>query len=138
MGTMNADSGVRRGDGGCQVLIVDDEPEFASLVAEFLTHVDDDLETTAETDPRKALSRINQNRFDCVVTDYQMPHLDGLGLIEAARNDVPFILFTQVQDDELGQRARNHGAAYVRKRTSSQQYDKLATVIREQTTDHRT
>lgn len=134
---MNADPGVRGGDGGCQVLIVDDEPEFASLVAEFLTHVDETFETVAETDPRQALSRINRERFDCVITDYQMPHLDGLTLIEEARDDVPFILFTQVHDDALARRARDCGAVYFRKQTSSKQYDRLAALIHEQTTDYR-
>ena len=63
------------------VLHVDDEPEFADLVASFLsTH--HSFEVLTETHPQQALARLEHTHIDCIVSDYEMPGMTGLELLE--------------------------------------------------------
>jgi PAS domain S-box-containing protein len=80
------------------VLCVDDEPGLARLVATHLERdADFDCETAVETRPEDALRRVERESFDCVVSDYDMPHLTGVELLSAARETdpgLPFLLFS--------------------------------------------
>jgi two-component system chemotaxis response regulator CheY len=54
-------------------------------------------------------------RFDAVITDINMPRMDGFGVIEALRKGgrnrrVPILVLTTESGTELKQRARNSGA----------------------------
>ncbi|MBX0295816.1 response regulator [Haloarcula nitratireducens] len=135
MGMVHSDTnGERDGtierEGRCRVLLVDDEPTVAALVSEYLEHVDEGLEVTYTTAPTEALDRVDE--FDCVVTDYQLPRLDGITLVERADGDAGFVLYTAVRDHEVAVSADEVGAAYMRKRTDTDQYAALAALIRAQ------
>jgi response regulator RpfG family c-di-GMP phosphodiesterase len=69
-----------------RILVVDDEPEAASLMVDFLTSADPSWRVEAETDPAQALDRLTTERFDCLVTDLMMPAMGGLNLAERARS----------------------------------------------------
>jgi len=48
-------------------------------------------------DGRKAIELINSQPFDLVITDLQMPHVDGLGVLQAVKAcncDIPVIILT--------------------------------------------
>ena len=64
------------------ILVVDDSEFFASLVADTLA-ADHSMSTVSITNPRDALSDIEYETVDCVVSDYQMTELTGLELYEA-------------------------------------------------------
>ena len=68
-----------------RILVVDDEPEIAALVAEALREADPSWQVETETDPVAALDRLTENTFDCLVTDLVMPSMDGLDLARRAR-----------------------------------------------------
>ncbi len=66
-----------------KVLVVDDDPvglTLARTVVEALGHV-----VQAATDGEQAWSLLEQEHFDVLVTDREMPGLDGLGLCERLR-----------------------------------------------------
>jgi two-component system NtrC family sensor kinase len=65
---------------GKRILVVDDEPELAEMVAEVLTEDGQLVETAANG--QAALRRLDQAPFDLVVSDIRMPELDGPGLYE--------------------------------------------------------
>ncbi|WP_167768450.1 response regulator [Haloarcula amylovorans] len=112
------------------MLLIDDEPTVAALVAEYLEHVDEGLDVTYTTAPTEALDRVDE--FDCVVTDYQMPRLDGITLVEQTDSDAGFVLYTALRDYDIAASADEVGAAYMRKRTDTDQYAALAALIRAQ------
>ena len=58
-----------------RVLVVDDEPEIAELVAEHLRR--DGLTVEVVASGSKALLRLQTETFDVVVSDLRMPDLDG-------------------------------------------------------------
>ena len=70
-----------------RVLVVDDEAEIAELVAEHLRR--DGLTVEVVASGRKALLRLQSERFDVVVSDLRMPDLDGPSLVAALREHHP-------------------------------------------------
>lgn len=117
---------------GIGVLLVDDDPALTDLTSTFLERIRDDIVTHAETDPEDALAYVRENRqrVDCVVSDYNMPKLNGLELFEAIRavdDDIPFILFTGKGSEEIASEAISRGVTdYLQKRSSTDQYEVLA------------
>ena len=86
MPTMSASGAeVLEGQQQARILVVDDEPEEASLIADSLSSADPTWCVEAETDPAEALQRLTAESFDCLVTDLVMPSLGGLHLAEQAR-----------------------------------------------------
>jgi CheY-like chemotaxis protein len=111
------------------VMVVDDEPQIASLAGAYLKRLDADVEVVVETDPRDALARFEGGAVDCVVSDYDMPVMDGLELLAAVREvdaATPFVLFTASEDTAVAERARDHGAEYLRKEGDAGGFDRLA------------
>ncbi|MFD1572401.1 PAS domain S-box protein [Halorubrum laminariae] len=114
------------------ILHVDDDPDFASLVSTFLERAHDSISVRTETDPAEALSliRTEPTAFDCVVSDYDMPGMTGIYLLERVREDrpdLPFILFTGKGSEEVASEAIAAGVTdYLQKGGGRDQYDLLA------------
>ncbi len=118
---------------GVRVLHVDDDPEFGAVTKTFLEREREELTVVTEKSAVEGLTRLRDERFDCVVSDYEMPTTDGLGFLELVREefpDVPFILFTGTGDEALASEAIAAGVTdYVRKQGGPRQYEILANRI---------
>jgi len=68
-----------------RILVVDDEPEAASLITDALAGADPGWCVETETNASQALERLTHESFDCLVTDLLMPDVGGLHLAEQAR-----------------------------------------------------
>ncbi len=66
-----------------RVLIVDDTPMIREIEREILERAG--YEVVSACDGREALVRVAEQRPDLVITDIEMPELDGVGLIEALK-----------------------------------------------------
>ncbi|PZR18446.1 MAG: hypothetical protein DI536_00770 [Archangium gephyra] len=78
-----------------RVLVVDDDANFLKVCLTVLRRVG--FEVEGVEDANEALKRIEGTRYDCVVSDLQMPDMTGLRLLESARRvdpDVPMVLMT--------------------------------------------
>ncbi|ELY79968.1 response regulator [Natrinema gari] len=125
---------------GIYVLCIDDDPHYRELTATVLERRDDDLVVTTAETGREGLAIVDgepdpdpDRGIDCVVSDYDMPGMDGLELFGAIRSrdlDVPFILFTGAGSAEIADEAISAGVTdYVRKGTGADQYAELAARI---------
>jgi CheY-like chemotaxis protein len=116
-----------------QVLYVDDSEQFLDVTTTYLQREGEDLAVLSETDPHRALARIDEQQVDCIVSDYDMPPMDGLEFLERVRDydeTVPFILFTGKGSEAVAADAIESGVdAYVPKKTGATQYTVLVNRI---------
>jgi CheY-like chemotaxis protein len=116
-----------------RVLIVDDDPSLADLMANQLSELQDSFSIRVETDPKDALDAVETGNIDCVLSDYQMPDMDGLELLRYVRemeHGIPFILFTSRGSEEIASEAVSEGVTdYFRKRRGTEQWEVLANRI---------
>jgi CheY-like chemotaxis protein/anti-sigma regulatory factor (Ser/Thr protein kinase) len=101
------------------VLIVDDSPVDRHMAGR-VVEKDASLKAAFAEHGAEALTSMERNRPAAVVTDMQMPVMDGLQLVEEIRSrfpTVPVILMTGHGSEEIAIRALQAGAAsYVAKR----------------------
>lgn len=115
-----------------RVLVAEDSITSRLLLKHILEGAGCEVETAA--DGLEALSRLRQRRFDAVVSDVEMPQLDGLGLTariraEPATADLPVILVTSLQTPAERERGLQAGAdAYLTKGAFDQ--DQLLAALR--------
>jgi DNA-binding NtrC family response regulator len=94
-----------------RVLVVDDEVDALDSLAELLTEAGFVTETAA--DGEQALALLESFDPDVVLTDLQMPVLDGLVLIDRGRPLAPhsaFVVMTAFGSIDSAVRALRHGA----------------------------
>jgi PAS domain S-box-containing protein len=100
------------------VLYVDDEPELLDLGRQFL-ELSGSISVDTLADPREALALLRTEGYDCIISDYQMPEMNGITLLKEVRkefSDLPFILFTGRGREEIVIEAINSGAdSYLQK-----------------------
>jgi PAS domain S-box-containing protein len=116
------------------VLYVDDETLLLEIGKLFLEG-DRGFSVDCALSGKEALIRIAAGRYDAVVSDYQMPQMDGITLLKnvrATNKMLPFILFTGRGREEVVIEALNEGADfYLQKGGEPQsQFAELAHKIR--------
>lgn len=102
-----------------RVLLVDDETSILELSKTFLEREEKRLKVETTTSAVDALKLLENKDFDVLVSDYQMPVMDGLAFLEVLRdqgNNIPFIMFTGKGREEVAIKALNLGAdRYIQK-----------------------
>ncbi len=97
------------------IMIVDDEEYITMILREALESLPNCRITTV-ADGREALALFEQQPFDLLITDYKMPHLDGMTLATHVRQLYPrtaIIMLTAYSDDTLRQRAGRLAIRYI-------------------------
>lgn len=97
-----------------KVLYVDDETDLLTIGKLFMERFGN---LTVDTSPSasEALSKIASGSFDGIVSDYQMPGMDGIQLLQEVRQkygDIPFILFTGRGREEVVIQAIDFGVDF--------------------------
>jgi len=78
-----------------RILVVDDDPDILRLNTELLRHCGYHVDTAR--DGAEAWAAIQENNFDLLVTDHQMPKVTGVALLKKlrdARLKLPVIMIT--------------------------------------------
>lgn len=97
-----------------RVLYVDDEPGMLEIGRLFLEKTGE-FEVTTLMDATEAIRLLSGKSFDVIISDYQMPVMDGLQFLVEVRTRfgrIPFILFTGRGREEVVIRAINSGADF--------------------------
>jgi CheY-like chemotaxis protein len=96
----------RSSNGSGRVLVVDDEPQIADLLADVLTA--DGLRVETAGSGRSALAKLREGGYDVVLSDMKMPELDGPGLYREVRRHDPRLArrFVFLTGDGLGPETR--------------------------------
>lgn len=124
------------------VLVVTADADYAdSCRTELHTREGLHVETTDTVDA--ATGRLKQeDDIDCVISDHDLPDVDGIAFVEAVRiafPDVPFILFTSEGSERVASRAIHAGATdYLIKERHRNQWDRLDKLINESIEYYRT
>ncbi len=72
-----------------QILIVDDNPNMSSLLAEMLEVFD--YTSVRAGDGHQALTELETGDFSMIITDMRMPHMTGLELLKEVKSRYPKI-----------------------------------------------
>ena len=79
-----------------QLLVVDDDPSMVRLLTKVIERqFENEIELTSLTDPKEARTQIEEQIVDILVTDLEMPGVNGLELLRCAkrRNACTQVLF---------------------------------------------
>lgn len=95
------------------ILYVDDDMAALQLAEIYFADVDKSIQLELVSSAQKALDLLKEKQFDAILSDYQMPEIDGLEFlakIRAEKIEIPFILFTAKGREEVAMKAINLGA----------------------------
>jgi len=96
------------------VLYVDDEKDLLDIAQIFLENTGE-IHVGTMTSAKDALTSPELRKYDAIVSDYQMPGMNGIAFLKAIRQklgDIPFILFTGKGREEVVIDAINNGADF--------------------------
>jgi len=97
-----------------RVLYVDDEPSLLDIGKMFLEK-GGAFSIDTLTSAIVALDQLKTVRYDAIISDYQMPEMDGITFLKqlkASGNNTPFIIFTGRGREEVVIEALNSGADF--------------------------
>ena len=108
-----------------RILVVDDDPVTRRVLLSVLERANYDV--MASTDGHEALTELAAARIDLVITDREMPAMDGMELLRAVRQSprhggVPVIMLTGITLETASDEADAEGAsAFLTKPVSSRE-----------------
>lgn len=93
------------------VLIVDDSEFMREVVKQVLELINFSFETAENG--KEALEKIRSSNFDLVITDINMPVVDGITLIQEIRkinSNLPILVLTTESEEKTRKEAMQNGA----------------------------
>lgn len=96
-----------------RILTVDDSRSLRKMVRVSLESAG--FEVVEAEDGKQALKECESGKFDLILTDQNMPNMDGLTFIQQIRQKagfgaVPILMLTTEASDDMKQRGRSAGA----------------------------
>jgi len=97
-----------------RILLIDDEESLLEIANTFLEQ-EQGFKVETSLSAQEALDKLKRDRFDVIVSDYQMPGMNGIELLKklkSARDTTPYILFTGRGREDVAIDALNNGASF--------------------------
>ncbi len=113
------------------LLLVDDNPHDLEMGTLFLKQQSDRFSIACATSAAEGLEHLAQDTgFDCVVSDFSMPGMNGIEFLQEVRQQypyLPFILYTGQGSEQIAKQAIIDDVTdYVKKNIGTDQYAVLA------------
>ena len=124
-----------------RVLHVDDDPTFLDLAETYLERELPDATVVTASGPEEGLELLDNGRIDCIVSDYEMPAMDGLefhAAVDERDPELPFVLFTGKGSEEIASQALNAGVTGYFQKGGPDQYQRLANRVDHAVRQYRT
>ncbi|MCC6930397.1 MAG: response regulator [Gemmatimonadaceae bacterium] len=98
-----------------QVVVIVDDDTFGLALMRTLVEAVGPVEVQTFDDPSAALAWCRTHDLDVLITDYEMPEMNGLSLLRALRahprtRDVPMMMITALEDRDIRYKALETGA----------------------------
>lgn len=98
---------------GKKILFVDDSASMRQVVGMAISGAGYEV-TTAE-DGKDGMTKIDKDKFDAIITDLNMPNMNGIDMIKAVKQNArnkfaPVIMLTTESNDEMKQQGKDAGA----------------------------
>jgi signal transduction histidine kinase len=94
------------------ILLIDDDKHLLELIYEYLNKMLP-CDITSCSDPLLALDNISRNRYDVIISDYMMPAMTGVELLNISKKlapETPFIIMTGQADLDTAMLSIKSGA----------------------------
>ena len=97
-----------------RILLIDDEKALLEIAKVFLER-EQGFKVDTSLSAQEALDRLKRDSFDVIISDYQMPGMNGIELLKelkSAGDTTPYILFTGRGREDVAIDALNNGASF--------------------------
>jgi len=97
-----------------RIIFIDDDPNMRRMVALYLGEENFRLET--EGSPRVGLKKIKEQTYDLIISDIQMPDMDGFTMIRRIREfntSIPILVISAFGEKDVMVKAREAGATEI-------------------------
>jgi len=125
--------------GKIRVLIIEDNPLDIEIMSEILTRYDLDINFVSSGD--EGLKRLRVNHYDAVVSDFAMPGMTGIDVLNQMKSggcEIPLIIVTGAGNEEIAVEAMKKGAYdYIVKSPDPGYIEILYLVIKQSVERHR-
>ena len=95
------------------ILIVDDDSSVLALLTQVMRRLAPGYEVVPTSDSKQALDLLSERPIRLILTDYQLPGLNGLQLAAAAKQHLPGICIVLMSGDILTPTAQQERAQQV-------------------------
>ncbi|MBS3781635.1 MAG: PAS domain S-box protein, partial [Candidatus Thermoplasmatota archaeon] len=117
-----------------KILYVDDDEGKREEAKTFLESAMDDFKVDTASSVKSGMDKLEDDDYDVIVSDYKMTPKDGLDFLEELHGlgkNVPFIMLTAKEKEEVAKKALNSGAdRYIRRQDDPKNlYEFLSRVI---------
>ena len=98
-----------------KVMIIEDSQDFRKKLENLLS---DEYEVTSAVDGQDGLEKLRENKVDLVITDLNMPRLDGLSMLKKIKEEglgyecPPIMMCTTEFDPQLKKQGKECGVSF--------------------------
>ena len=115
------------------ILIVDDSPSVLAILEDMLSDLG--YAVTTAGNGQEALARVEETKFDLIITDLTMPVMDGFGFVQRAKQMpnckfVPIVMLSSEEDEAMIAAAKKAGiSTFLRKPIKENQLKTILKVV---------
>jgi len=100
-------------DGPLKILLVEDDPDQASLIQKRLRNFNSHIEVEVAFSGKDCLKKLTRNHYETIILDYSLPEYDGIEVLSRIKQteiDIPVIMVSANGSEKIAVEALKGGA----------------------------